>query len=87
MNYPPSGWAPGKLGDFVQPERLGVEPQSVPDLPYLVPGLRIPGGGTAPHMFGGYGFSGKSVVLQAALLATASGRPWWGRCGARALFL
>jgi hypothetical protein len=50
----------------------------LPELDYLVPSLHVPGGGTAPHIVGGYGFGGKSVAMQAALLATAAGRPWWG---------
>jgi type I restriction enzyme S subunit len=35
MSDVPPGWVSVKLGDFAQPERVGVAPASVPDLPYL----------------------------------------------------
>jgi hypothetical protein len=37
----------------------------------------------APHLVAGYGFSGKTMALQAAALAIASGRPVWGYYRAR----
>lgn len=70
-------------------DELRAEPISVlhaPDLAteldpvsFLVDELRLirdPGG--QPHMFAGYGYSSKSVAMQALSLALASDRPVWG---------
>ncbi len=35
MSEMPSGWVSGTLGDFTAPERIGVNPDRVPNLPYL----------------------------------------------------
>jgi hypothetical protein len=35
-------------------------------------------GGGATHMIAGYGFSGKTLALQSAMLSLAAGRPVWG---------
>jgi type I restriction enzyme S subunit len=35
VNRLPSGWVAGTLGDFAEPVRVGIDPASVPDLPYL----------------------------------------------------
>lgn len=50
----------------------------LPKLDYLVPRLGLVSGGGAPHMFAGYGFSGKTLALQVLLLCLASGRKVWG---------
>jgi len=47
-------------------------------LDYLVPALGLVAGGGAPHLVAGYGYSGKTLALQAALLQFAAGRPVWG---------
>ena len=73
---PDSGVAdPPPRIDWIGADRIFAK---LPELDYLVPSLHVPGGGTAPHIVGGYGFGGKSVAMQSALLATAAGRPWWG---------
>jgi hypothetical protein len=56
--------------------------EPLPDIPYLVPALGIPLGGSAPHIVGGYGFGGKTMAMMQSCLAVASGRDWWGvhRC-------
>ncbi len=35
MKRLPRGWVAGTLGDFAEPVRVGVDPASVPDVPYL----------------------------------------------------
>lgn len=50
----------------------------LPQLSYLVRDLGLVAGGGAPHLVAGYGFSGKTLALQAMLLALAAGLPAWG---------
>lgn len=45
---------------------------------YLCESLGLVAGGGAPHLLGGYGFSGKTVAAQALVLALAAGRSVWG---------
>lgn len=49
-----------------------------PDLEYLIASLGMTAGSGAPHMFAGYGFSGKTMLAQALALAMASVRKAWG---------
>ncbi len=55
-----------------------------PPLEYIVEALGMTAGSGAPHMFAGYGFSGKTMLAQALVLAMAAGRAAWGglRCTA-----
>jgi hypothetical protein len=53
----------------------------LPELDYLVREVGLVAGGGAPHMVAGYGFSGKTLALQALALALAAGRPVWGSYG------
>ena len=48
----------------------------LPPVEWLCQSLRIAPG--APTMFAGYGYSGKSVVMQCLTLSVASGSPLWG---------
>ena len=50
----------------------------LPDVEYLVCEIGLVAGGGAPHLFAGYGFSGKTLALQAMALALAAGCPVWG---------
>lgn len=51
---------------------------SLPDLEYLVREIGLVAGGGAPHLAAGYGFTGKTLTLQAMALSLAAGRPVWG---------
>lgn len=51
--------------------------KALPPIDYFVRELAMPRGSGAPHCFGGFGFSGKSVAAQALLLALAADRPVW----------
>lgn len=53
-------------------------------LEYLVAGLGLVAGGGAPHLVAGYGYSGKTLALQAMLLQLAAGRRVWGAYDATA---
>lgn len=50
----------------------------LPDVSYLVAELGMVSGGGAPHLVAGYGYSGKTVAVQAMLVAMAAGRSVWG---------
>ena len=50
----------------------------LPPLSYLVEGLAMVDGGGAPHLFAGYGYSGKTLAAQSMLLSLAAGRAVWG---------
>ena len=50
----------------------------LPELDYLVREIGLVAGGGAPHLVAGYGFSGKTLALQALALALVTGRPVWG---------
>jgi hypothetical protein len=49
----------------------------LPPLDYIVPSLAMPSGAGAPHMFGGFGFSGKTIAAQALALSLAGNRAVW----------
>lgn len=49
---------------------------ALPPTHWLVPGLYICAG--RPMLVAGYGYSGKTLIWQAALLALAAGEPLWG---------
>lgn len=53
----------------------------LPPVPYLVEGLDFCPG--PPNLVAGYGFSGKTVTLQALAVATVSGRRAWGAFSVR----
>ncbi|HTQ44513.1 MAG TPA: AAA family ATPase [Polyangiaceae bacterium] len=57
----------------------------LPPLDYLVPELGLVAGAGPPHLVAGYGYSGKTVALQALALALAADKPVWGayRCRPR----
>lgn len=48
----------------------------LPPIPWVIRGLDMCPG--APSLFAGYGYSGKSVVLQSMVLQIAAGLPVWG---------
>ena len=50
----------------------------LPPLSYLVEAIGMVDGSGAPHLFAGYGFSGKTVALQSMMLSLAAGRGVWG---------
>lgn len=50
--------------------------EPLPELGYLVPALGIATG--APVLVAGYGYSGKTLNLQAMALSVATGKPLWG---------
>lgn len=50
----------------------------LPPLEYLVREIGLVGGGGAPHLVAGYGYSGKTLALQSLALSLAAGRPVWG---------
>ena len=52
--------------------------EPLPELEYLIADIGLVAGGGAPHLVAGYGYSGKTVAIQAALLALAAGQPVWG---------
>jgi hypothetical protein len=52
--------------------------QPEPPLEYLIEALGMTAGSGAPHMFAGYGFSGKTMAAQELALAFAAGRAPWG---------
>jgi hypothetical protein len=54
---------------------------ALPELEYLVREIGLVAGGGAPHLVAGYGFSGKTLALQALGLSLAAGRPVWGTYG------
>lgn len=65
-----------KLGVYV---RTGVDlAQPLPPLEYFVPELELVRGPGAPHVVGGYGYSGKTMALQSLALSLVSGFPVWG---------
>jgi AAA domain-containing protein len=49
----------------------------LPALEYLVREIGLVAGGGAPHLFAGYGFTGKTLTLQAMALSLASGSALW----------
>lgn len=49
----------------------------LPEIGYLVREIGLVAGGGAPHLVAGYGFSGKTLALQALAIALAAGRPAW----------
>lgn len=55
-----------------------------PELEYIIAALGMTAGSGAPHMFAGYGFSGKTMLAQALALAVAAGRMAWGGMSCRA---
>jgi AAA domain len=59
-------WLTGK--DLAQP---------LPPLEYIVKDLAMPAGPGAPHIFGGFGFSGKTVAAEQLILALAAQRSVW----------
>lgn len=64
---------------FALPRFVGADiARPLPKLDYLIPRLGMVSGGGAPHMIAGYGFSGKTLALQVALLCLAAGRKVWG---------
>jgi AAA domain-containing protein len=72
----PANDTPGPAIPFLHAPDLA---NDLPPLSFLVDDLRLvrdPGG--QPHMFAGYGYSSKSVAMQAMSLALASDRPVWG---------
>jgi hypothetical protein len=50
----------------------------IPRVDCLVADIGLVAGGGAPHLVAGYGFSGKTLALQALAVSLASGRPVWG---------
>jgi hypothetical protein len=52
--------------------------EPLPPLEYLVADLGLVAGGGAPHLVAGYGYSGKTVAMQAVALSLAAGAPAWG---------
>jgi hypothetical protein len=50
----------------------------LPDVDYLVRDIGLVAGGGAPHLFAGYGFTGKTLAAQSKALSLAAGRPVWG---------
>lgn len=52
--------------------------QPLPEPDYLVRALGLVGGPGACHVMGGYGYSGKSLILQSLLLSLTVGLPVWG---------
>ncbi len=50
--------------------------EELPELPWLVPALGIAPG--APVIVAGYGYSRKTMALQAMAVSVASGKPLWG---------
>lgn len=54
----------------------------LPELEYLVRAIGLNAGSGPPHLIAGYGFSGKTVALQAALVSLVGDRPVWGVHGA-----
>lgn len=50
----------------------------LPPLEYLVRDLTLVSGSGAPHMFAGYGASGKTMAVQSLLLSLAAGKAVWG---------
>jgi len=50
----------------------------LPPVAYLVRELALVAGGGPPHLVAGYGYSGKTLAMQALALALASGRSVWG---------
>ena len=76
----PIGPPPPELG-VDQPIRLlyGAElAEPLPDLPHLVREIGLVAGGGAPHLVAGYGYSGKTLAMQALILALAAGAKVWG---------
>jgi len=49
----------------------------MPPIPFVIPELYVAPG--RPTMVSGYGYSGKTVALQALLIAVATGKHVWGR--------
>lgn len=50
----------------------------LPPLEFLVRELGLTAGSGAPHLVAGYGFVGKTLVMQGLLLSLAAGRAVWG---------
>jgi RecA-family ATPase len=57
--------------------------RELPRVDCLVPDIGLVAAGGAPHMVAGYGFSGKTLALQALALSLAADRPVWGAYKAR----
>jgi hypothetical protein len=55
----------------------------IPRLECLVAEIGLVAGGGAPHLFAGYGFSGKTLALQSMALSLAAEQPVWGTYRAR----
>jgi RecA-family ATPase len=53
----------------------------LPELECLIREIGLVAGGGARHLVAGYGFSGKTLAMQAAGLALAAGAPVWGAYG------
>jgi hypothetical protein len=53
----------------------------LPELDYIVRTLAMPAGAGAAHIFGGFGFSGKTVAAQQMMLALAADRLVWKAYG------
>ena len=55
----------------------------LPELDHLVREIGLVAGGGAPHLVAGYGYSGKTLALQALALGLAAGARVWGAYGGR----
>jgi hypothetical protein len=63
------------LGGLLDGHALAKE---LPPLEYICAAIGMTAGKGPPHMVAGYGFSGKTVALQAMALQLAAGRSVWG---------
>jgi hypothetical protein len=52
--------------------------EPLPPIEYIIREIGLVGGSGAPHLFAGYGFSGKTLALQALALSLAGGHAVWG---------
>ena len=68
-----------KARPFVEAQQFGEHlAKPLEPVGYLVEALGLVGGGGAPHLVAGYGFSGKTIALQSMALSLAAGRSVWG---------
>jgi hypothetical protein len=77
----PIPWGPDAESGEIERLKLlfGAElAAELPPLSYLIEAIGMVDGSGAPHLFAGYGFSGKTVALQSAMLSLAAGRGVWG---------
>lgn len=58
----------------------------LPPLEYLVREIGLVAGGGAPHLDAGYGFAGKTIKCQSAVLSLVATTPVWGAYRARRAF-